>query len=209
MSATAHAVPVPTGTQQLERVPSGQLRVQTQRHTYAWSDDGGATWAESVVASDGALLQSFTTSVPEVHVLVAGGDGATLFPFGEIRRLDSQGSWSVTPLPDDPRAYVGATAVLPDGRFLADVDAWSDNGRLGKRLRGTPPGLYASAGDDWASYTRLELGDPFTEAAYNVPDVRWVDVAGARTTLGAIGPDGRSWWTSTDLGSSWTEQPVR
>jgi hypothetical protein len=155
------------------------------------------------------LLQSFTTSVPDVHVVVGGSDGATLFPFGEIRQLDGQDSWSVTAVPDRPMAYVGFTAVLSDGRFLADVDAWSDNGRLGRRLKGTPPGLYVSDGDDWASYTRLELGEPFTEAAYNVPDVRYVDVAGDGTRLGAIGPDGRSWWTSTDLGATWTEQPVR
>ncbi len=206
---TAHPVPVPADTAQLEQLPSGQLRAITRRHTYAWSEDGGATWTESASALDGALVQSFVTSAPGEHVLVGGGDGATLFPFGEIRRLDDQDSWSVTDLDRSPTAYIGVTAVLPDGRFLADVDAWSDNRRLGGRLRGTPPGLYVSEGDDWASYTRLELGDPFTEPAYNAPDVRYVEVSGARTTLGAIGSDARSWWTSEDLGASWTEQPVR
>jgi hypothetical protein len=206
---TAHAIPVPAGAVQLRRLPAGQLRVTTREATYAWSDDGGASWTESAGAADTTLIQSFTTSAPDVHALVAGGDGATLLPFGQIWRWDGRDPWSVTTVPDAPRAYVGATAVLPDGRFLADVDAWSDNRRLGGRLRGTPPGLYASDGDDWASYTRLEQGEPFAQAAYNEPDVRYVDVTGGRTTLGAIGPDGRSWWTSTDLGTTWTEQPVR
>jgi hypothetical protein len=208
IGGTAHPIPVPPDTQQVEQHRSGQLRSLTRRGTYAWSDDGGATWAESAGASD-TLLQSFVTSARDVHVLVGGGDGATLFPFGEIRRLDDGDSWSVTPLPRTPRAYVGVTAVLPDGRFLADVQAWSDTRRVGAARKGTPPGLYVSDGDDWASYSRLELGEPFADEARNVPDLRYVAVAGDGTTLGAIGPDGRSWWTSTDLGASWTEQPVR
>ena len=90
-TATAHAIPVPADARQLERLSTGQLRALTLRRTYAWSDDGGVTWVESAGASDGTLLQSFTTSAPDVHVLVGGSDGATLFPFGEIRRLDDAG----------------------------------------------------------------------------------------------------------------------
>lgn len=208
LSAAAHGVRVPAGTVELEQHPSGQLRVLTRHGTYAWSDDGGASWAETTAASDGTFRQSLTTSAPDSHVLVAGGDGATLLPFGQIWRWDPSG-WSFTDAPDAPRAYVGATAVLGDGRFLADVDAWSDTRRAGAGLKGTPPGLYVSDGDDWSSYSRLDLGAPFAKPAYNVPDVRHVDVTGARTTLGAIDPDGRSWWTSEDLGATWTEQPVR
>lgn len=207
-SAVAHPVPVPPQTQQLARLATGQLRAITRRGTYAWSDDGGATWTESVGASD-ALLQSFVTSTPDLHVLVGGGDGATLFPFGEIRWIHDEDGWSVTTVPDGPRAYVGATAVLPDGRFLADVEAWSDTRRAARGVRGTPPGLHVSDGSDWTSYSRLGLGQPFTQPRLNVPDVRHVAVAGTRTTLGAIGPDGRSWWVSTDLGATWTEQRVR
>jgi hypothetical protein len=204
VSATAHAVPVPRDTQRLARVGTGQLRAITRHGTYAWSDDGGATWTESAGASD-TLLQSFVTSAPDLHVLVGGGDGATLFPFGEIRWIHEPDGWSVTAVPDRPRAYIGATAVLPDGRFLADVEAWSDAGSPSRRR----PGLHVSDGGDWASYTRLELGEPFAATHRGAPDVRHVDVTGARTSIGAIGPDGRSWWTSADLGATWTEQRAR
>lgn len=207
--AVAHPVPVPRDSVQLLQLPSGQLRVTTLRRTYAWSADGGTTWHESAGASATTLLQSMATSAPDEHVLVGGSDGATLFPFEEVRALDSWDSWSVVRQRSGPRAYVGATAVLPDGRFLVDVDAWSDNGRSAGRLRGTPPGLYASDGSNWAAYSRLELGAPFTEPRFGAPDVRYVAVGDAVTTLGAIGPDGRSWFTSSDLGATWVEEQVR
>ena len=36
-----------------------------------------------------------------------------------------------------------------------------------------------------------------------------VAVEAGATTLGAIGPDGRSWFTSADLGATWIEEQVR
>jgi hypothetical protein len=207
--AVAHPIPVPRDSAQVVQLPSGQLRATTVRRTYAWSDDGGATWHESEGASATTLLQSFATSTPDLHVLVGGSDGATLFPFEEVRTLDSGDSWSVVAPPGAPRAYVGATAVLPDGRFLVDVEGWSDNGPMARPARGTPPGLYVSDGRDWAKYSRIELGGPFVDVRRGAPDVRYVAVDDGSTTLGAIGPDGRSWWTSTDLGASWEAQPVR
>jgi hypothetical protein len=209
VTAVAHPVSVPRDTAQLVQLPSGQLRVTTLRRTYAWSADGGSTWHESAGASATTMLQSFAASAPDVHVLVGGSDGATLFPFEEVRTLEASDSWSVVPQSGAPRAYVGATAALPDGRFLVDVEGWSDNGRSGGRLRGTAPGLYVSGGRDWATYSRAEQGAPFTTAAFGVPDVRYAAVDDRTTTLGAIGPDGRSWWISTDLGASWAAQPVR
>lgn len=207
--AVAHPVPVPRGAVQLVQLPSSQLRVTTLRRTYAWSADGGTTWHESAAASATTLLQSMATSAPDVHVLVGGSDGATLFPFEEVRTLDSWDSWSVVPQPSEPRAYVGATAVLPDGRFLLDVEGWSDNGRSAGRLQGTPPGLYVSDAGDWAAYSRLDLGAPFTEPRFGVPEVRYVSIDDGATTLGAIGPDARTWWTSTDLGATWVAEQVR
>jgi hypothetical protein len=132
-----------------------------------------------------------------VHVLVGGSDGATLFPFEQVRRRDDQDSWSVVDQPRGDLAHLGHAAVLPDGRLLIDVEDW--HGDL-------PPGLYVSSGADWASYERVEAGAPFDgkPRAIDLVDLR-VDEHGA--TLTAIGPDRTSAWVTEDSGVTWTRRP--
>ncbi|UUZ58069.1 hypothetical protein [Nocardioides sp. B-3] len=132
--------------------------------------------------------------------MVHGGDGATLFPFSEIRRLESDGDWSVVVPADDPMAYLGPTPVPADGRFVASVHLWSDNGPARQRPRGTPPGIYVSDGEDWSTYERIESGAPFETPVPFEPMVTDIDVTADGALITAIGPDQTTAWTSRDLG---------
>ena len=192
-TAIAHPVPVPGQTNQLQQLPSGQLRATALTRTYAWSDDGGASWQQSAGASNGTTLQILADSAPDVHVLVGGSDGATLFPFDEVRRLEDQDSWSVIEQPAGERAYLGDAAVLPDGRLLLDVEGWSDD---------RPGGLYASDGSNWVSFARVVTGAPFDGKP---ADIRVVDmrVEQDASTIIAVSPDGRVAWFSEDVGATW------
>ena len=209
VTGIAHEILVPAGSAQVSQLPDGQLRVTTLRRTYAWSDDGGATWHEQAGASDGTLTQSFVASTPDTHVLVGGSDGATLFPFSQIRRLEGDGDWSVVVPVDDPMAYVGPTAVLPDGRFVASIQYWSDNGLASEQPKGTPPGIHVSVGDHWSTYERVESGAPFRRPRPFQPMVTDIDVTAEGTLVTAIGPDQTTAWTSGDLGATWREMRVR
>jgi hypothetical protein len=81
-----------------------------------------------------------------------GHDGATLDPFERLVRSVSGGPWQRFDVPhtDGQQAYTSGQVVLPDGRLLALLDAWSGD----RRGRANPVwhGLWISAGDDWSSY---------------------------------------------------------
>lgn len=208
-TATAHLVPVPDGTHELIQTDAGQLRALIERQSYAWSDDGGVTWSRVFDGLGRNFLTSFVASTDDTHVVVHGGDGATLFPFSEIRRLESDGDWSVVVPADDPMAYLGPTLVLADGRFVASVHLWSDNGLARQRPRGTPPGIYVSDGADWATYERVESGAPFVRPAGGQPNVTDIHVTPDGALITAIGPDQTTAWTSDDLGATWREMRAR
>ncbi|WP_164477840.1 beta propeller repeat protein [Nocardioides pantholopis] len=166
-TARMHRVPTPRGTVSLAHQPDGTLLgvvpggpARTSRAV--WSSDGGASWRDEVLATEpGALLAPVPTARPGVLALVEGGDGATLFPFERLHRSQDGGaSWESVDLPGEPRAYLTGAAVLPDGRLLAGIEAWSDD-RL-HRPSARPLGLYLSAGPDWARLAPARVGAPFT-----------------------------------------------
>lgn len=110
---------------------------------------------------------------------------------------------------DDPMAYVGPTAVLPDGHFVASIQSWSDNGLANEKPRGTPPGIYVSDGEDCAAYERVESGAPFETAERGQPNVLDIEVNADGALITAIGPDQTTAWTSRDLGATWLKMRVR
>jgi hypothetical protein len=216
-TGTAHPLPVPAGTEQLVRTTGGELTGlawgDEGTATYLWSDDGGAHWHRAEVPAVGSqpgfrpLLLPW--DVPAgAHAVVATSDGATLAPLVAALRLDPSGpGWSTYPAATGPTAYVGATAVLADGRLVSFVDGWSD-ARQGRAP--TPNGLYTSRGEDWSGLQPVAQGTPFDHApigsdptplALRVsPDGLWVLRAAA---------DGRTAYSSEDLGRSWTEVAMR
>lgn len=109
--------------------------------------------APVVAAFEGLLASPVQSLDPHIRAFVAGGDGATLLPFQAVARSVDGGSWRgyVVPKTHGDQSYVEGQLVLPDGRFLALLDAWSsDRGR--KHLGPEYHGLWVSAGDDWATY---------------------------------------------------------
>ncbi|HWU20082.1 MAG TPA: hypothetical protein VN088_01045 [Nocardioides sp.] len=89
---------------------------------------------------------------PGLRAFTGGGDGATLYPFGAVARSVHGAPWVgyVVPPRDGDRAYQSGAAILPDGRFLVLLDAWSSD-------RGAKPGpehhgLWVSRGTDWTGF---------------------------------------------------------
>lgn len=193
-TAVTHPVPVPEDTVQLDQTPTGQLRATTRDGVYAWSDDGGATWQQAA-GLDVTKLHMLARSAPDVHVVVDGSDGATLFPFDAVRTLEDADSWSVVKQPAGERAYLELPpAVLPDGRLLLDVQGFSDD---------RPGGLWVSDGADWASYSRVASGAPFDADPRDIP-VLDMQVDDDAVTIVAAGPAWHDAWVSDDGGVSWT-----
>lgn len=97
-AATAHPVSLPVAVEphHLVRVAGHRLMALTDAEegaTYHWSDDGGATWQAAVVrGGPNSLYEPVPTPVGGPHVLVEGGDGATLFPLGAVHRMPGGGA---------------------------------------------------------------------------------------------------------------------
>ena len=118
------------------------------------------TRAERVLAP--LLVATATSLAPGTRAVVAGGDGATLLPFERVAR-DTGSGWEVFDVPrlfGDEMAHVSGQVVLPDGRLLVDLPAWSgDRFARGKRpaiWSRAHHGLWVSDPEDWSSW------EPFT-----------------------------------------------
>ena len=159
-----HRVPVPDGLVEVQGDGTGRLEgiVRTgagPASVFVWSDDGGETWSEHDLPGEETSMFGLTPSGdPGTAAVIGGADGATLFPFIDVSRLDrASGTWQQTLQPRDPLAYIGPQAVLPDGRLLVNVQAWSD--ATFKKPGARPTGVYTSDGADWSTMVRLEPGD--------------------------------------------------
>ncbi len=149
-TGVGHRLSTPEGVNQLLLTSEGQLRGIVQDFTartaaVVWSDDGGATWARhDLPMTETSLFTLVPTPDDSTMAVVAGADGATLFPFIAVHRSMDGGAHLADLQPGrrpDAPTWVAAI-VLPDGRLLVDVDAWSDQ-RAGRPGR-NPTGLWVS-----------------------------------------------------------------
>jgi hypothetical protein len=217
-SADAHPIPVPAGTLWGFVAGSSELEVLARERDgafrLAWSDDGGATWQEHTLAE--TFPSPVPSAVPGLHAVLGGADGATLFPFiTATRGLSEDSSWATFAQPDEPRAYLGLSAVLADGRLMVDVVDWSDarTGEPGSK----PRGLYVSVGDDWSRIEPLAPGpdsglsaDERHQLESSELEMRGVSVGAGHVTL-YVGPVGKSdvIYSVSDGGTTWTRESVR
>ncbi|TCJ21000.1 hypothetical protein [Nocardioides jejuensis] len=218
-AATAYPVRAPEGADRLSQVvrldPTPGSRDYNQPLlglSYAdgvtayLSSDSGGTW-QPLGELPEALYGVVRRADGGPALLVEGGDGATLFPFDALQELAEDGTFHRTPMGSDPRAYVGPQVVLADGTLLSSVEAWSDSNGAGT---GTPPGLYASDGDDWTTLRRVRSGAPYDDPRTPV-DLLDVLVDGESVTLvaGAPAGDDQAAYSSTDGGRTWRAMPAR
>jgi hypothetical protein len=212
-ASLVHAVPVPPDSNVTQQA-DGQLVAVTQANpngSVAVSDDGGATWhPSSLDTGRGALLWP-AESAGQTLGIAERADGATLFPFvATWRSADAGRSWeraipSIEGAAGDT-AYISGTVVLPDGRLLVCVEAWSDERR--GRPSTHPYGLYVSNGTDWSSFSPVSQPTPT-----DVETGAFVSIVGSEFSGGTarvylkVGSD--RIYATVDAGASWEQVSVR
>ena len=208
-TGVAHPLSTPRATAELVTEPSGQLRVLTVDFGYAWSDDRGRTWHRtSLPPGDGQLMVGMIPTVDDsVHALQLGGDGATYFPWDHVLRSTDGRTWTSYDGPADPKGYGDPVAVLPGGRLVLDIHAWSD--QRNNRPSAHPLGLFAGA--DWGRLHAVPLARPFAQQDPHTFDPTILDVAltGHAVTLYAQTPDQAGVAGSTDGGADWQRVRAR
>ena len=219
-TGVGHRLSTPEGVNQLLLTSEGQLRGIVQDFTartaaVVWSDDGGATWARhDLPITETSLFTLVPTPDDSTMAVVAGADGATLFPFIAVHRsTDGGATWETVSRTTTRCAYVGSSAVLPDGRLLVDIDGWSDQrtGSPGK----FPNGLWVSIGGDGSHLEPVDTGAPFESGDGERPpfEVRAVVVTADGVSLYAAETTGdgrvRGTYESPDGGETWTAVAVR
>lgn len=198
------------------------------RRVVATSDDGFETvtyerWrprslvrsaprTPQIVGLEGLLTEEVHSLAPGVRAVVAGGDGATLFPFAKVARsTDGGGTWRTYDVSgvDRVTAYTSGQVVLPDGRMLVLLNQWSDdrNGHPSDR----PHGPYVSAGDDWSHYapTNPTFRPALSPTARGWPPTESIQASpGHGGVIWMTTHDGRV-YASTDAARTFREIPVR
>jgi hypothetical protein len=161
----------------------------------AWSAHEPRVTRPSPAPGMGGLLTSDILSLQDGTRAQQGGhDGATLAPFERLVRSVGGGPWERfdVPMTHGQQAYTGGQVVLPDGRLLALLDAWSGD----RRGRENPVwhGLWISAGDDWASYRPWR---PAFTPALPAPQRPWGPLLALGASLDRRQTTGPVVWVST------------
>lgn len=215
-SGNTHPLSIPDGARLAVEQPGGRLvaltfsarRSGTTIPHLVWSDDDGATWSQRrlPVRAGGMFMIPYSAD-PDTIAVVESVDGATLAPFVAMHvSRDGGTTWKRIPaLADEEESgYVGWTFVRSDGRLLAGLIAWSDDGRdnVSRRSRGP----YLSEGLDWSHMSPSDEGLPGDGT----------DVQRRLQSITQTGDDislylsqGAQAYVSHDGGRTWQETPAR
>ena len=124
--------------------------------TIAVTRDAGETFQRPAVELPGDLILEPVASLdPDTLGIIGGGDGATLFPFQHVTLSHDGGTtWQQHDLPlfDGATAYSDSQIVLPDGRLLAALSHFSDDGPRRRGPADRVHGLWISTNDDWTTF---------------------------------------------------------
>lgn len=212
-----HLVPTPGEALGVSRDGSGALRVYLRPRAggarLLTSYDGGRSWDDGSAFDPppGQNTQPIDSSIA-TGAAVTGGDGATELPIGGLHAGD-EGGWTTFAGFGDPTAYLGAGAgaVLPDGALLLSVGGWSDSWQ--DRPSRRPAGLWRSDGQDWSDLRPVPMGAPFDglDLRRDISPILDIVVSPRRVTVYAVHDAlaGRTLWSSTDAGRTWTEVAAR
>ncbi|WP_435742873.1 sialidase family protein [Nocardioides sp. SYSU DS0663] len=222
VTGRAHAIPVPKGLTQLVAQPDGTLLGTVRAEEpgtvrVVWSTDGGGRWQGQLLDTVGRpLVTALPSARPGALAVVEGSDGTTLFPLLRVHRsLDGGATWESFDLRTDPQAYLGTAAVLPDGRLLVDIQAWSD--QRPNQPSAEPVGLHASDGARWSALAPVDLGDPFAPDpdAHAAPALQVVGMSARPTRVEVLArlltddAAGDTLFVSRDGGESWEDLAAR
>lgn len=162
-----------------------------------WSDLASLEPVPARIPADleGLLVDEAVSLRPHVSALMGGGDGATLFPFQKVARsVDGGSTWTSYDVSEvgGERGFVNGAVVLPDGRLLALLGAWSGDRR--NRPSSQHHGLWVSAGDDWSSYRPIE---PVVTPAPRPPSGGYLAAWSSRESLWASPARGGVIWVQS------------
>lgn len=208
VTGSARVLSFPDHVRAFVQQPGGRLEVLRQdgASEFQWSDDGGISWRKHALPKNSsALYQLVPSGQPSTMALVEGGDGATNLPFGAVHvSRDGGDTWERISQDEQPAAYVGTAAVLPDGRLLAHLHAWSDDT---EQPADRSHGFYVGA--DWRDLEPLDMGAPFTaDQAPHGPDVLAVHAGAEAVTIYAAS-ESDDLFRTTDNGMTWEEVQTR
>ncbi|HET7067499.1 MAG TPA: hypothetical protein VFI21_07840 [Nocardioides sp.] len=118
------------------------------------------------------------------------------------------GPWTTYAGPGGPTAYVDSPAVLPDGRLLIDVVAWSD--QRAARPAHRPIGLYAGTLWSAPAPAPVGMGAPFDTSRYrSMMNILDLAVTPRTVTTYARTAEQTGVVASSDDGRTWTPVRVR
>lgn len=158
------------------------------------------------------MLDPVASLDPDILAVVGGGDGATLFPFQQVSlSRDGGTTWQQRDLPrfDGAMAYSGGQVVFPDGRLLAALTHFSDDGPRRQGPAGRVHGLWVSSADDWSTFEPFRAdGWPAAEPGTLVDGIEIGITPGRHPLVWAVVGSG-TLYLSDDGGDSFVAMDLR
>lgn len=214
LSATAHPLAVPPTSHEVyggqDLMWSIAYRVTARAIVHSaivWSTNGGRSWSSHPLGSGPLAVYTRVPSDDATMVVSLTGD-VTVTPLAQVISSDDAGrTWHSTTV--HPTVGVSWTAVLPDGRLLANVLGGPHQGP--GHFGGYYSGLMSSVGTDWSRLVRVHPALPGGEQETNstLGELVAMSTSHASVLLFARGNLYSPLLVSTDGGRSWAVAPDR
>lgn len=208
-SATAHPLAVPLASHEVyggqDLMWSIAYRTTARGIVHSaivWSTNGGRSWSSHPLGSGPLAIYTRVPSDDATVVVSRTGD-VTVAPLTQVISSDDAGAtWHATTV--HPTVGVSWTAVLPDGRLLANVLGRSGE-RAGQFGRGHYSGLMSSVGSDWSRLVPVHPALPggAQETSSTLGELATISTTHGSVLLYARGNIYSPLMVSSDGGRSW------